>query len=355
MAIPLQRDATATAAALAAYLDQAVDGFAGARVELLGAPGGTGFSGDTIAFDAVVSEPAGERRHALVARIQPDSYSLYRDHDLATQWRVIDALGRFSDVPVPAIVAHDTTADNPLGRALFVMERVEGAPAADAPPYTVRGWLHEASPVEQRQVCELGLDALARIHRVDWEQLGLGFLRENAANPVGLRRQHADDEEFLRWASGGRSIAEFAAAIAWLGEHLPDDGPLALSWGDARLGNMLFRDHRPVAVLDWEMVTLADPSADLGWWLVFSQIHTIGIGKPNLPGFPGDDEVVAIYERRSGNAVRDLRFYEVRAALRAGLLLLKYADALVEAGRLDPAAPRQPFTPAVNVLQHLLG
>jgi aminoglycoside phosphotransferase (APT) family kinase protein len=256
---------------------------------------------------------------------------------------------------VPAIVAHDTSGASPLGRAFFVMERIEGAPAADAPPYTVKGWLHEATPTEQSQVCRLGLDVLARIHHVDWEAVGLGFLRENRANPVGLRRQQADDEEFLAWATAGRSIPMFDAAAAWLAAAVPADGELVLSWGDARLGNMLFRDHRPVAVLDWEMVTLAEPGADLGWWLVFSQIHTIGIARPNLPGFPDDEEVVATYERLAGRRITNLHFYEVRAALRAGLLLLKYADAMVEAGRLDPAAPRQPYTPAVNVLEHLLG
>jgi aminoglycoside phosphotransferase (APT) family kinase protein len=355
MAILDSRDAARTGPALAAFLRDHVAGFAGADVELVGAPGGTGFSGDTLAIDALVPDAGGPRRVPLVARLQPESYSLYRDHDLTTQWRVIDVLHRCTDVPVPRIVAHDTTAASPLGAPFFVMDRIDGHPAADAPPYTVKGWLHDSSPEQQRQVWTLGLDVLARIHRVDWEGLGLGFLRENTANPVGLRRQQADDAEFLGWAVAGRTFPVFDAAAGWLADHVPDDGELALSWGDARLGNMLFREHRPVAVLDWEMVTLAAPGADVGWWLVFNLIHTVGIHRPNLPGFPDDDDVVAEYERRAGRRVSDLHFYEVRAALRAGLLLLKYADALAAAGRLDPAAPRQPYTPAVHVLEHLLG
>jgi aminoglycoside phosphotransferase (APT) family kinase protein len=323
-------------------------------VEVLPAPAGTGFSSDTVVFDALVDHGAGRRRQPLVARVQPAGYSLYREHDLETQWRVMDALHRCSDVPVPGIIAHDTSATSVLGTPFFVMDRVEGAAAADAPPYTVKGWLHDATSAQQRGAWTSGLEVLARIHAVDWHDVGLDFLLASTTNPVGLRPQQAKDDEFMAWVMAGREHAVLDAAAAWLRAHLPADGELVLSWGDARPGNMLFQDFRPSAVLDWEMVTLAARGADLGWWLVFNQIHTIGIGRPNLPGIPDDASSVAVYEELSGARVSDLHFYEVRAGLRAALLLMKYADALIAAGRLDPTARRQPYTPAVTVLEHLL-
>jgi aminoglycoside phosphotransferase (APT) family kinase protein len=237
------------------------------------------------------------------------------------------------------------------------MERIDGLAPADAPPYTVAGWLRDASPDEQAALYRSGLDVLARIHAVDWCRLGLDeLLRAATSPPVGLAPQMAHDERFFDWVAGNRRFEIFEAALVWLGEHIPDEPELVLNWGDARLGNILFRRFAPVAVLDWEMATLGAPEADLAWWNVFHRLHSDGIAKANLPGFPGPDETIAWYEQRSGRTVRraDLRFYEVRAALRAGLLLVRFTDALVASGRLAADAAKTPYTPATNVLADLL-
>jgi aminoglycoside phosphotransferase (APT) family kinase protein len=165
----------------------------------------------------------------------------------------------------------------------------------------------------------------------------------------------AHDQRFLRWVLAGRPFPVFEDAAAWLARHLPAEPDPVLNWGDARLGNILFRAFTPVAVLDWEMVTLGALEADLAWWIVFMRLHTSGIGKPQLPGLPSPAETVAMYEQLSGRTVGDLHFYEVRAAFRAGLLLVRFSDALVANGTLAPDAPKRPYTPAVNVLAELVG
>ena len=63
---------------------------------------------------------------------------------------------------------------------------------------------------------------------------------------------------------------------------------------------------------------------------------------------------VAFYERASGHPARDLHFYEVRAALRAALLLVRYSDYLVTNGTLAADAVKTPATPALVVLERLL-
>jgi aminoglycoside phosphotransferase (APT) family kinase protein len=352
--VPSSRDAAQTEAQLAEWLARDVTGGEPATVSLLEGPRSSGFSSETLLFDAAWPRLAPRHRLALAARVKPTGYTLYQEHALDEQWRVMDALSRNTTIPVPAIVGDDTTAASPLGQPFFVMERVEGVVPADAPPYTVRGWLAESTEAQQARVYERGLETLVAIHAVDWEALDLAFLENSTSNPVGVAAQMDHDDGFLAWVAAGRRLGEFETAAKWLRSNLPADDEVVLNWGDARLGNMLFRDYEPVAVLDWEMATLGAPAADLGWWLVFCRLHTDGIGRPDLPGFPTEDQTVARYEALSGRTVRDLHFYEVRAAFRCGLLLRRFTDMLVETGALQPDARNPPHKPAVTVLSTLL-
>ena len=78
-----------------------------------------------------------------------------------------------------------------------------------------------------------------------------------------------------------------ADCFAWLADNLPTDvGGDALSWGDSRIGNMMFRDNQVVAVLDWEMAAVAPPEVDLGWMCylhLFFQDLAVDLGAPGLP------------------------------------------------------------------------
>src|SRR5690606_17291279 len=143
------------------------------EVTILASPKGTGFSSETVMFDAVASVPSGGRRTMpCVARIEPTGYGLYQAFDLEAQWRIIDALAVATNVPVPRIIAHDTSDAAWLGRPFFVMERIDGVVAADSPPYTVRGWLVDATPGQRRRVYRRGMEVLADIHRTEWARLG---------------------------------------------------------------------------------------------------------------------------------------------------------------------------------------
>lgn len=357
MAVPTSRDVAATQLQLARFLEASRPEMTAVEVRVLPSSSGTGFSSESLLFDAAYTDAAtGERSvQECVARIRPADYTLYQDHDLESQWRVIDALHRGTDVPVPRIIAHDAVDGAWLGQPCFVMSRIAGQAAADSPPYTIKGWLKDSTPEQQRDVYVRGLDVLARIHAAPWEALGLGFLHDSTSSPVGLGRQLDHDERFLAWISEGREWPQLQEAARWLRVNVPGSEQLALSWGDSRLGNMLFRDHQPVAVLDWEMVTLATPAADLGWWLVFNLIHSVGIHRDQLPGFPSDAEAVAIYEGFARTQITDLLFFEVRAALRAAMLLIRFSDAMVRNGTLPAEYADRPYKPALVVLQHLLG
>ncbi len=232
------------------------------------------------------------------------------------------------------------------------MERIEGVNCADSPPYGVRGWLKDAGAERQRSVVERSLDVLVHVHAIDPGSLPGPYLERGV--PPGLRPQLAEYGDFLDWVAEGRSLIEFRDVYRWLTASVPVSAAPAFCWGDSRLGNMLFRDDRPVAVLDWEMAGLAPPEADLAWWLVFDRIHTTGRGMERLPGVPPDSEQVAMYEMWSGHTVTNLHWYEVWAALRVAVLLFRFHDMLV-ANDMAPADPQHAaYWPAVRVLRDLL-
>lgn len=314
----------------------------------------TGYSSETILFDVEWCEDGAGRRDSFAARVRPAEYSLYEEHDLDAQRRLLTALHRRSDVPVPEVVGWAGEVDSPLGQPFFVMRRVEGLVPPDSPPYTVKGWLAEASPDQQRSVYESGLEALTRVGATDWRALGLDFLGRSRSNPPGLAAQLRADIAFRDWVAAGRSLAGFDEALSWLAERLPYDDRLALNWGDSRLGNVIFRDHRAVALLDWEMAALGPPEADLAWWLTFHRLHSEGRGLPDPVGFPSEDQAVRLYEGWAGPVRADLDWLMVRAAVRAGLLLFRFNDLLVAGGRIEAGSPDAAHLPARRVLDVLL-
>jgi aminoglycoside phosphotransferase (APT) family kinase protein len=113
---------------------------------------------------------------------------------------------------------------------------------------------------------------------------------------------------------------------AWLAENLPESPPATIVHGDYRLGNTMFEPEAParlIAIFDWEMATIGDPLADLGYlvmhWTEASDppakftLHTV----TREPGFPTRREMVARYEECSGRSMRALDWYVTLALWKA--------------------------------------
>lgn len=354
MPVPKGRDPDRTRAGLGQWFATVRPAAVDVDIALLPSPRATGYSSETVLFEARWTEDGEERRAAYAARIRPSGYTLFRTHDLDTQWRVIDALGRHSDVPVPPFVGYADEGTSPLGQPFFVTERVEGLVPPDWPSYIRSGWVVESTPAQQYALYQSGLEVLAAVRAADWRRIGLEFMGRADQRPVGIESQTEQDRQFLAWVAEGRRLPLFEQAIDWLGAHGPADDRLSLNWGDARLGNIIFADFKAAAVLDWEMTSVGPPEADLGWFLCFHRIHTYGHGNPDLPGAPSVEEIVALYEKLTGAPVRHLHFFEVRAALRASMLLFRFNDMLLANNKITPDSPDGPHLPATRVLEYLL-
>jgi aminoglycoside phosphotransferase (APT) family kinase protein len=343
MPIPEQRDLDDARGVLADWLSKQLPGATDVAVGPISSPAFTGFSNETLLFDATWSEGGRTTLEALVLRVKPTQHTVFLEADFEQQHLVLRTLGERTDVPVPTVKWYEAD-ESYLGAPFFVMGKVEGRVPADNPPYTVQGWLlDESTPAERRTLVESGLAAMAAVHAVDWRGLGLDVLSKPQYGRLGFEQQLRYYERSFAWAeeeAGFPAPAVPRSALQWVQAHAPATDPeVTLCWGDARINNQLFGpDHQVVAVLDWEMVTLADPMMDLGWWLFLDRHFHEGMPAPRMDGFPTRAEMVRHYEQVSGRSARDLDFYEVFAGLRFAVVMMRIAALVAGFGLLDTDA-----------------
>lgn len=297
----------------------------GATITSFDRPDGNGMSSETLLFDARWD---GED-HGLVARVAPAEVDVpvFRTYDLDMQFRVMQLVGERSDTPVPECLWNEPDAEV-IGAPFFVMRRVYGRVPPDNLPYSFEGWLVDATPAERIAMQDDTVWALAGIHGVDLTGVDTSFLGHDPNGPSALR-QHLDEwRDYYRWLDPAEPIPVIEDAFAWVEANWPaDDGGVpVLSWGDARIGNMIYDGFRPAAVLDWEMASIAPRGIDLGWMsymhIFFQDIAEV-MELPGVPGFMQIEDLAATYEARTGIVVTDHEFWLVFAALRYALIMAR--------------------------------
>jgi aminoglycoside phosphotransferase (APT) family kinase protein len=284
----------------------------------------------------------------LVARIAPEAAAVpvFPTYDLAKQFAVIELVAAGSAAPVPAPLWHEADT-GVVGSEFFVMEHVDGLVPPDVMPYTFGSWLSEAAPASQRALQDAAVEALAQVHGVPLDAGGRALL--DAPGEGSPLRRHVDGlRAYYRWcaeAGDGAGVPVLDAGLDWLEAEWPaDEGEPVLSWGDARIGNMIFRDFRPVALLDWEMAGVAPREVDLGWMIYLHRFlddiaETFAI--PPMRGFMRVGDVVERYRAASGADVSaSLRWYLFYAALRHGAIMFRVTTRQIAFGEAAMPADR---------------
>jgi aminoglycoside phosphotransferase (APT) family kinase protein len=355
MALTNKIDADRATKSLTSWLERRMPAARDLRVSGVTVPSASGLSTETVLFEATWTEDGAPRSQGMVARVQPDGPGVFATYDLAKEAAVMRALADHTPVPAPKILFSE---DDPevLGSPFLVMERVAGRIPSDDPPFTAAGWVLDLDPAQRARLWENSLDVLTQIHQVDWRALGLGFL-DTPEQRSGLPAQLAHWEQTFTWAAEGEPNPTLEAALRWLRDNQPaDDGEKVLNWGDARVGNLIFSDDLAVAaVLDWEMVALASPELELGWWLFLIRHHTEGIGLPLPEGIPDAAASIARYERITGHRVRDIDYYEIFAGTRLAIIMVRAAHMMINSGLLPPDATMALNNPASQLVAKLLG
>jgi aminoglycoside phosphotransferase (APT) family kinase protein len=347
-------DTQELAAALQTWLASRLVEAEDVAVEGLAAPEGTGFSSETYLYTATWTVGDQAHREGQVLRTRPEGTTVFRTYDLESQYRCMDLLSA-TDVPVPAVRWYEPDADV-IGRPFYIMQRVEGDIPPDAPPYPMLGWVKDAAPEDQATLWDSSVEALARLHRHDPQALGLDFLDRPRFGSTGLDQQLGEWTDLLEWGRDGRPHPTIDAALEWLRANLPDDEPApVLNWGDARISNMVFRAHQPVALLDWEMAALGPPEVDLGWFLYMDAQLSLGVGVERLPGFASREDTIANYEAVLGRTVTDLRWYEVFAGFRFAITMMRIGRKVIGEGHLPEDSDVDRNNLATRYLAQVMG
>ena len=243
-----QRDLEADRARLTAWLQRRLPDATEVRVTDLIAPQTSGFSNETLLFDLESTRAGRAHREPLVLRIEPMGEGVFPEYDIGLQFRTMQRLAT-TDVPVPRMYWLEDDDRGVLGGAFYVMGQVRGRVPTDTPPYHAGGWMTEATPEERAAIWWGGIEALAKIHRLDYHALGFDTLEHPELGPTPLDWQIAYYERYLAWAAQGRSQPTVEAAFDWLKRNKPTDEPTVLCWGDARVGNIIYDGTTPAAVL----------------------------------------------------------------------------------------------------------
>ncbi|SFR67445.1 phosphotransferase family protein [Halogeometricum limi] len=283
----------------------------------------------------------GDRR--LVIRRPPPGETAETAHDVLREHRVMDALQE-TPVPLPETVLACENHDV-LGCDFYVMSRVAGDVLRETEPERF------ANESARRRLGEELVDTLAAIHEVDPAAVGLA----DFGRAEGYTRRQVDRwGKQLAWAfertTEEREVPVLREVGAWLDENAPETHPETLVHGDYKLDNVLYgpsSDPELRAVFDWEMSTLGDPRADLGWML--SYWRDAGDPDPAVPelettfmerpGYPTRRELVDRYEQRTGTEFSHQRFYRALAVYKLAALGEMFFRRYLEGNSDDPMYP----------------
>jgi aminoglycoside phosphotransferase (APT) family kinase protein len=289
-------------------------------------PTGNGGSNETLLSSLRWTDANGGHEQGVVVRVEPPvEDALFFESDFTHQRLVLTALHADGTVPVPRILWWNDDPE-PLGAAFWIMERIEGQVPSDWPSYNVAGFLADACAKRRRAMWESAVDALASLHRVAARTTWPG-LAKTERGATGLDQQIWWWRHQFDLATHPAGAPPLALALeASLLADVPDERPTELSWGDARVGNMIFASDECRAMLDWEMVSLGGALEDLGWWLFLDRWSSEGFGAKRLEGLGTRDETIRRWEAATARSAEGVEWYERFAAYRMQAIMMRTAQ-----------------------------
>lgn len=252
-----------------------------------------------------------------VMRRKPPGQLLASAHAVDREYRVITALGN-TDVPVPKTYGL-CTDESVIGTWFYVMEFIPGRVIWD-----IYGESH--TDAQRRAIFDAAVEALAKLHRVDYQAVGLGDYGKPGNYFERQFKRWTGQYEYTRSAQANPSLD---ALIEWIPKNIPADDRTTIVHGDPQIANMMYHASEPkvLALLDWELSTLGHPLVDLSYLChTFYVDPPSGIADraPESIGLPSVDEILTRYSELTGTpkvSRQDWLFYIVFSMFRLSAIL----------------------------------
>ena len=236
----------------------------------------------------------------VVLRRPPLGHVLESAHDMAREHKIISALyGK----GVPVAETLGLCSDPEVNEAPFyIMGFVEGPVLHDAQA------ANEINSADREKVSEHVVDVLANLHLLNCDEVGLGDLGRKEAY---LERQ------LKRWikqweASKTHDVPAMEESTRLLSLNMPEQIGASVVHGDYRLGNMIISSGQVAAVLDWELCTLGDPLADVGYllnsWTQPGE-HEEDLIPTSIGGFYTREELCQRYIEKTKRDLSEINYY----------------------------------------------
>jgi aminoglycoside phosphotransferase (APT) family kinase protein len=239
-------------------------------------------------------------------------------HDVLREAHVLHAVeGRIRTPKVLAVCDDESV----LGVPFYLMEHISGSVITNKLPEALD------NPADHARISDELIGALVEIHAVDWRAAGL----EGFGKPSGYLERQLRRFNGLWEVNKTRELPLVQEVGDWLASNMPESPDATIVHGDFRLGNTMFAAEAParlIAVFDWEMATIGDPLADIGYMTAtwserdeptgtMYDLNTVTRGE----GFYTRDQLVARYEELSGRSMSDLRWYQALAIWKAAVFM----------------------------------
>lgn len=231
---------------------------------------------------------AGEEQYVM--RRKPPGELLKSAHAVDREYKVMSAL-QGTNVPTAKTYAL-CTDDSVIGTWFYIMEYLDGRVIWDstAGPYT---------PQERGEIWDSANDALAKLHCVDFEAVGLSDFGKHSAY---IERQ------LSRWSSQYEVTKTeenpyMDNLIEYLPKNIPFEDSCTIVHGDPKIDNMMMHKERNevIGILDWELSTLGNPLSDFAYMCMRYRDSLRGVDLKPL-GIPSEEEYIEAYCRRTGRS-----------------------------------------------------
>ena len=304
-----------------------------------------GMSSETIILTGRWTHDGEPVQQKWVARVAPtlEDVPVFSSYRMDHQFELIRLVGELTDVPVPRVRWIEPTGDV-LGSPFFLMDHVDGIVPPDVMPYTFGdNWFADAPADRQRLLQDSTIDVLAKLHAIPDAAETFGFLTEvDPPGDTALRRHFGWLRQWYEYAVPDIGISTTVEqALTWLEDNFPADVAAAepvLAWGDSRIGNVLYEDFRPVAVLDWEMACVGPRELDVAWiifaHMVFQELAGLA-GLPGLPGVMREEDVRDTYQKLTGVELGDLRWFYVYSGVIWCVVFMRTGARRVHFGEME--------------------